>query len=323
MRVLGWSLRLIGPLLLIGVLIKVDFRQVLPILARVEVGHYAAGLAFTWLIVALRTWRWHEINREFGIRLTFRYELGLYHIAFALGALTPARAGEFVKVYYIGKRGFPASRAFGSILLDRMSDVIWILALGLPSVAVLLDEAGASWPMGHWVVFLLAVPGLAAGVWAVWKWRGNRRGRGEDPMQWEGRVISWFREIRKILWGMRAGFLARIALWTAVSWMVQYFQCYLFSKAIGLDIALWDLAVMTNVIGIVSLLPITVAGVGSRDVTLVYYFAKLGLGAPEAIAYSTTLLSAVLGYVLVAVVTLMCWREGPRRFRLNRNAPIH
>ena len=313
MRALNWSLRLLGPLLLIGLLIKVDFREILPVLARMNVKYYAAGFVLTWLIVALRTWRWHEINRDLGIRLSFWYEFGLYHAAFALGVLTPARAGEFSKVYYLSHRGIPSSRAFGAILLDRMSDICWILLLGLPSLAMLVGGGGmaALWPGGDGTLLAAAVAAFVGASWLAWKWRSGRRGGREAGQGGNvGRAFTWLRVMQSGLRELRAGLLARVVLWTAVSWVIQYVQSYLFSNALGLNVGFWDLVVMINVVGIVSLLPITVAGLGSRDVTVVYYFAQLGLGAPEALAFSSLMLTAVLGYILVAAIVLLCWREG-------------
>lgn len=322
MRALNWSLRLLGPLLLIGLLIKVDFREILPVLARMNVKYYAVGFVLTWLIVALRTWRWHEINHDLGIRLSFWYEFGLYHAAFALGALTPARAGEFSKAYYLNRKGFPYPQALGGILLDRMSDICWILLFGLPSLAMLVGGGGmaALWPGGNGTLLAVVVAVLVGASWLAWKWRGGRQGgREAGPGGNVGRAFTWLRVMQGGLRELRAGLLARVALWTAVSWMVQYVQCYLFSNALGLNVGFWDLAVMVNVLGVVSLLPITVAGLGSRDVTLVYYFAQLGLGAPEALAFSSLILTGVLGYILVAAIVLLCWREGSRGMRVSQS----
>ena len=70
--------------------------------------------------------------------------------------------------------------------------------------------------------------------------------------------------------------------------------------ALGIDIALPHFLVFVPIILFVQLLPISVAGLGTREAAFVYFFGSVGVGAESAFALSLlffagTILSAVPG----------------------------
>jgi len=88
-----------------------------------------AALVVTGLTYALRALRWQYLLAPLGhthFAVAFRTTV----IGFAATFLLPARAGEVLRPYLLARReGLPATAAFATIILERLLDLVTVLAL--------------------------------------------------------------------------------------------------------------------------------------------------------------------------------------------------
>jgi uncharacterized membrane protein YbhN (UPF0104 family) len=83
-------------------------------------------------------------------------------------------------------------------------------------------------------------------------------------------------------------------LLTAASWAVTYAANYCYSLALGLPVGYLEIAAISAVCSLIASLPISIAGAGTRDATLILILGSYGVGRPEAVALSTLMLTNVL-----------------------------
>ncbi|MDD3146487.1 MAG: lysylphosphatidylglycerol synthase transmembrane domain-containing protein [Candidatus Riflebacteria bacterium] len=112
---------------------KVDLKQIPAI---------AAGLRYQFVILMcisvtiehlVRSWRWQFILAHRPLNLKFAY-FGLL-LGYLFNNLLPARAGEFLRAYYLKRKGIaPAGEAFGSVVVERFLDGIVIVSLIIASM---------------------------------------------------------------------------------------------------------------------------------------------------------------------------------------------
>jgi uncharacterized membrane protein YbhN (UPF0104 family) len=200
------------------------------------------------------------LSEGYNLRL---YWLGMYYNLFLPGGI----GGDGYKVYLLGQQ-FPGRRKdiFRALLLDRISGMVALLVL------LLLLFVGTDYP-GWWRVGALAlVPlGLALSyVLARWLFGEFRAAYGRTS--WQALGVQGAQVL--CAWALLA------ALGQANGPVLPYLLVFLASS-------------------IAAVLPLTVGGLGARELTFLYGAKLFGLNAAVAVSIS------VLFYVISAAVSLV------------------
>jgi uncharacterized protein (TIRG00374 family) len=310
------AFRLTGLAILIVILIQLDLEATLATLAKVRWGYLLLALAADPLQFGLKSWRWQRLLRMQGIR----YPAGDAFLAFMaglfLGLVTPGRVGEMGKAFYLKQdRNLPVSEGLANVLVDRLFDLYSILLLGtmgliwfrlLPGWALALLVAGTAGAL--LMPAMLLSERLAA--WSILL-LGQLPVLGRYRERASGATGRFQKGLRPLL---RPGLIVPLSV-TALAYTVFFAQAWLLVQALALDIDIGYLAMCLSVAGVITLLPISFSGLGTRDAVLIILFAPLGLVAEQAVAYST--LFFLTFYVGGGVLGAIAWQvkplaEGPR-----------
>ncbi|MFH1057556.1 MAG: lysylphosphatidylglycerol synthase transmembrane domain-containing protein [Pseudomonadota bacterium] len=304
-----WGVRLIGPALLIYLVVRADFGRILAELGQARpLPLIIALLVLTWPPILARWWRWRVLNRALGVRIAPGREWLTHLAAAALGLVTPGRAGEFVKLHLLERLGVPTSRSFASVVGDRLADAVWLLTAGAAALAWHLARIGRDAAWVWWGLGALIMAGAAGGWLALGLARRLKtRLHGRlAPDSRRGKLLGWLGEA----WsgfsalGWRAWTAAGVL--TVLAWLLQMLQGWVFLQALGLAIGPLDLVAALTLAALLALLPVSVAGIGSRDLALVYFFGLAGVAPSGALAYSFCIILTVL--VCLAGGALAAWR---------------
>jgi len=167
--------------LLIGVAISVAFlwvtlsrvnlQQAGDAIGRAAPGGLLAGLLIVLVDLAFRALRWHVLLRGVdgaAVRPTYRLAYGYLTLGFAANAVLPARLGDVARAV-LAARTFQAPRLaiFGTIMIERFSDGLTMLALALVSSLIVAGAAELQALTGY--AILLVAAGLIVAVvgWLV------------------------------------------------------------------------------------------------------------------------------------------------------------
>lgn len=271
-----WALAALGPLALLAILAQVDR----PALAATLRGGDPRILILAYLTplpaIGIRVLRWRLLLGS--ARWSFR-ELGLlYARAIALGALTPGRVGELVKAGPAAARGVGLSRALASVLLDRLWDVACLAllaALAPPLLGLRLGRDELLALGGVALVALAVLLGLALSG------GGRRLGR------WLPSLVPSLASGAGTPW-------AACAALTLASWALTLAASWLYARALGLPLSYPEMAALAALCSLVASLPISIAGAGTRDATLLLVLAPLGVPRAAILALSLLMLSNTL-----------------------------
>jgi uncharacterized membrane protein YbhN (UPF0104 family) len=75
--------------------------------------------------------------------------------------------------------------------------------------------------------------------------------------------------------------------------------------SLGLPLSLWQTGACFCLSTLFTLIPISVAGIGTRELAMVYLFACLQLPSEEALAFSFLLLGFLLTHSLIGFLALL------------------
>jgi uncharacterized membrane protein YbhN (UPF0104 family) len=127
-----------------------------PALARL-----AGALGIYAVATALRGERWHRILGRAGIERPRRTSYGLTLVGYMGNNTLPARAGDLMRVLYLGG---PRRVALGTVVAERVLD---LAALALIFAVVVLDRGLDFGPLPYLAAAGVVVAAVAAAVWRL------------------------------------------------------------------------------------------------------------------------------------------------------------
>ena len=152
-RLLNW--RTIVPLI-IAIIALVIFAQKINInpkltlaaMRNAKIYFVLAAFIIYYLSFPIRTFRWRMLlenvgyTDENGIHLPkFWKLLEIIYVSWFANVIVPAKLGDLYRAYLLRREaGLPASRTFGTVLAERLLDLIVLLLLFIPSVIISLHE---------------------------------------------------------------------------------------------------------------------------------------------------------------------------------------
>ncbi len=297
---MGKYLKLLGFALLAVILWRADLSSVARSLAGCHPGLALGGFALCLLAIAIKALRWHGMLRRQGHDLPFSRSLRFYFAGIYIGVATPGRLGELARVLYLRRDlGVSAGSGLSSIILDRVFDLYALLASGLAAVWV-LDLAGRFSPLfaaAAAAVLVLPMvtvhPRIGRPAASLLLRLVSRTALGRSLADNTG---DFYNGVGRLL-GPR---LLLDGLLTLGAYAVLFAGAALLAMSLGIDVSPLEAGLLLGLANLVALVPVTVAGVGTRDAIFVLAFPELGLAEAQALAFSALVLAVFyLGVGLV------------------------
>jgi uncharacterized protein (TIRG00374 family) len=303
-----WIIRGIGLSNILGVLRGVDPRKLLifPL--------------FTIFIIWMHGLRWRLLMRMVGIDYSLWRSNVVWAIGFFGASITPAKVGDALRAYYLSRdaeREFAV--CFATVVIDRLLDLVVMLVLGI--VTLLLFSYYYIRLASVWII-VAAIPVLFFLIYLFFHRELMRRFLGPFfrtlvPSRYREELSLHFHSFYDAMaiylrnWKQTSvGFTYTLLFWGAVLLMA-----YAIVRMLGLNITLGYLALLLPMLTLVETIPVSVAGLGTREAAAIYFFSVVGVGGTEAVAFS--LLYVLLGTYMVAAVGFVAWLFKPRRLRGN------
>lgn len=299
---------LLGFLVLLGLALVGDLRQVSAQVLNFRWGLYPLVLALTFTNYILRFFKWHFYLGQIGVRGLSMIESARMFVAGFPLAVTPGKVGEALKGLWVNQAtGVPTARGVSVVLAERISDGLAVLALSTLGVI--------AYPR-YWPGFA-AVLGALLGVIVVIQIRPLALallGIGERlPL-----VNRFAHGLHEFYEGSFALFRPGATLFAVglgtVSWLAEGIGLYVVLLGLGLPPS-WDtlsIAVFvlsfSTVIGAVSALP---GGLGAAEASIAGMLALLlNLHADTAAAATLLIRFATLWFGVG--LGLVVWGFSPR-----------
>lgn len=232
-------------------------------------------------------------------KVDFWKSLKLTFVSSSFNVLTPSKMGDLSKSWYLKKHhSIPHKIGMGSVLFERFLDFLMMCAISVIGFLILPGLIGKLASVFWIMVGILAV-GLVAYLVNLKKvfffFVKNEKLRGMAE-----KLYDFLDEIKK-----DKKLLAYIIFLTFVSWAVQIYQIYLFFFVFGVDVNPVLVMALVPVAILVGMIPITLAGMGTRDSALIFLFQSY---APAPLMLGVGILAS-LRYFLAALIGLPWTRK--------------
>jgi hypothetical protein len=290
-RYLPW----LGLLLLAWLLSRFDLRALGAALLSVEPWAVVQSALLFSSNLLLKSLRWQRMLSAQDLQLPARVAVAAFFSSQFYGQVTFGRVGELYRAEALIERGVPLGTALSSSVYDRLLDLGAVLLVAAGLGAWVVGDAGAAlWAASAMaLLFASAIAVLHARELAAFgpiarlrAWLAARRGtRGLLGM------------LAQLLTGLgpllRPRFALEAALWTVVAWLCYFASLWQLASGMGLTATRMSLTAGAALGALSALLPITVNGLGAREVIFMHVLGLERVAGERAVVLSLLHLSVM------------------------------
>jgi hypothetical protein len=302
------AVRLVGPALLVLVIARLpDRRAVLDAVAGASAWPLLLAVAVNVLNIHLKVVRWQTILRVRDIRYGTRRAWEAFLTSLYLGMLTPGRVGDVLRAQYLRHDlDVPYAEGVASVVVDRLCDLyvlVVFVAVGAVRYAPVL-VGGLAWVTWVGVAatalgpLVLVVPGVAEAV----------LGRAFAGLSPEAGPAALARFLAAVRAQVGRPLLVTLPI-TVATFLVNYLQGWLIARAMGLPMTILDATCLLAIASLLGLLPVSVSGVGVRELFFSLAFPMLGFTPAAGVTFGLLVFFVI--YLVIVAIGFVSWQIAP------------
>lgn len=297
----------IGIIILLIILSKSDVEKIYQYI-KINPFYLISALLIMFLMLLTKALCWNYIKRQQDIKYNLKNSFLMHCAGSYIGILTPGRIGEIAKALYLKKDGYSLGKSLVSVILDRLSDFVFLITficLGSLFFLTIFQKEIFILILGIIIFTILLIISSKLGLI---KWFFNKLFEILVPKKYQKSWKINFQDfVRDIKIYNPKNYLI-IFLITAFSWFFYYLQIYILAKGLSINLPFLYLAISVTISGLITLIPISFSGIGTRDAALIFLFTPFAIPKEQVIAFSALILFI---YLSSALVGLICWLIKP------------
>ena len=234
----------------------------------------------------IKSFRWNYLLRQQNIFFSYWETFLIYLSSLYIGFITPGRMGEFVKAFYLKSfKNISLSKAFPSVLLDRLFDLYLLIILGFIGILKFNIFGKLSSAFFLLSIIFVMVPLIMLNrnfMKKLTKLLYNFAVLNKV----KGKIEENFQDFYNGLYKLINPKLLVSGLLTCFGYLLFFIQCYLIVIAIGLSVNFITITLFMAITNLISFIPISISGLGTRDASLIYLFSLIELNPELAVSYA-------------------------------------
>lgn len=301
-QALLWLVKIVVSAGLLYVLLsRVDLSRLWQITRTASIPWLLAALGLYFTMVLVSAWRWGVLLHAQRIAVGLTTLLQSYLVATFFNNFLPSNiGGDVIRVRDTAAAAGSKTLATTVVLVDRGLGLLALVFIAAAGASLTLRPGAVAGPIAPGLLWLAFAGGVAVAVPMLLL--PQRVGQLLTPLkalhqEWVevriGRLVGGLQRFSETPAAMGLCFVGGVAVQAI---LVGFYAAIAY--ALGVAIPLAHLAIMIPLSFIVQMAPVSVNGLGVREATFSYYFARLGLPLESALALS------FLGAVLVMIFSL-------------------
>jgi uncharacterized protein (TIRG00374 family) len=297
----------ISTCLMVFLIKKISIPELLRLVSDIDLRIIAAALGCFFVSNLLGSFQWHMLLESSGIKLSFNQTFRFYFVGLFFNNFLPANVGgDAVKIYDVTKVGSGVYQVVAVTMLDRLLGVFSLCLLAVFATLYLISSQGPNMYGAYLLVFCACmVPALG---FYFFKPLGNLLRKTVmviRPLSLDTRISSILDHLGKFK-GKKL-FVSRLVGLSLVIQTLRVLTHVLVGLALGvitlgvtLDfVVLCQFFIFVPLLSLAMIPPITINGIGIREMLGIVLFANAGLAEADAFAME------FLTYVISVAVSLV------------------
>ena len=288
-------LPLIGIIILIFTIYRLDVGKIVNSFLSIHPFFIIIALSLSIPRVIIRNYAWQVIQKEQKIQLSYWKSLKILLIGFFYGSISPGYIGQLIRIPYMKeKTGEPYGKLFINSVVET---IIHTLSLyGMIFLGALLVLSTFPDLLKIIIIWLIALAIII--FYFIKKERGQKlfnffvkylfpKRLKKTFYQFIETFYHDFPKISKLYYPLFLG---------VFTWIIIFSQYYILVIALGLSIPYIYFLLLFPVANFVSFIPVSFAGLGTRELTAIFLFSTL-----FAIAEEKIFVVSLLGFILTDI----------------------
>ncbi|MDD3618813.1 MAG: lysylphosphatidylglycerol synthase transmembrane domain-containing protein [Desulfobulbaceae bacterium] len=257
--------------------------------------------------------KWRLLLMSDGVDIPLRKLVVSYLIGGFFNVFLPSNiGGDSYRIYDVAQKSRQTVKSVASVLADRLTGFFALVCLSL--ISALLAAPG----MGNFMVVLLPLGLLLlllAALYMVWK---------RKPVHWVLRItcLDRFPALVRIVekffatfsrYGSERGTVRRVMLISFIFQFLMILAVYLMALSLHIAVPFMYFGAFVPLITLMEALPISIYGIGVRDVGYVYFFGLAGMTDLETRSLALLFLAMTLCYSMIGGLLYLVRTLAPKK----------
>jgi len=290
-------LPLIGIAIFIYLIYSLNVEKIIDAILSIPPMFILFSLSLTIPRIIIRNYAWQLIQKEQKIRISFLQSLKVFLIGYFYGSITPAYVGQLMRVPYMKEK---TREPYGKLFVNTViENVIHTLSLYVMMIFGALLVIGTIPELFLLTVIWIIILALIL-LYFIKKERGEKLFlilvKFLIPKKLKNHFNQFictfyidFPQVKKLIAPFILGFF---------TWIIIFSQEYIIVLALGLDIPYLYFLLLFPIANFAGFIPITFAGIGTRELTSIFLFSTLFSVAEEKVFVFT-----LLGFIITDIFT--------------------
>lgn len=301
----------LGIIIFLIILSKVDITNAIGNIKNINPFYLIMAGLTAFPILFFKSLCWNYIKKIQGINYSLKDSFLMTASGNFIGLTTPGRLGEISMAIYLKKDGYSMGKSMIGITLNRISDFVFLLMFVVLGSLFFLNSIQKQVQILILGIMFFIIMLLICWKVGLIKWGFNKVIKILLPQKYQK---SWNINIQDFINDLKIfkfkNYLI-ILLITAISWSFYYLQMYFLSKGVNINISILYLAISVTIVGFITLIPISISGIGTRDIALILLLGPLLISKEQIIIFSALIL---LMSLFAALIGFICWIVKPIKF---------
>lgn len=243
--------------------------------------------------IILGGWRLKVIIKSLKKAIDF-WTLCKYHqLSWSIALWIPGKIGEFSIIYLFKNKGIPLGKGSAVTVTEKITSLI---ALGLIALS------------GFLLFFTIKEAAVLAGILIILVVGSVAAIMNKHVRLFIRKVI--LRKYEKLFSGFHSTLkdylknywlMFKVTVISLVKWIIASLSVYFAFLGLGVNVPFWIVVVITAMTIIISLIPISISGLGLRESAAVVLYSRLGVEAPAVLVSQIILLGFSYGIGIITV----------------------
>ncbi len=299
-----WLVKITGSaaiLILLFTQIDFDRKHFFEALKSVRFEYYLFSLIGVIITIGVKSYRWKLLLKDEGCNYPLKNAFQSYFASYTIGIVTPGRIGEIARLYYVRQHAdISLYKAFTTLVSDRFFDLSLMIWFGLSGILFYYKSLGDfSAPLYTLIIAGVMLLGFLI-LKTAFGWARKRTKLGHAA------IIQLITDVLTAV-----GSLKSVKKWllSGFAYFVFFGTCYYIFKSLSISISLIDVAFVLSFMSLSTILPISFAGFGTREVSLIFLLKFYQI--PPEIAVTFSLLQFTAFFLWGGIIGMLFWMLNP------------
>ncbi len=276
----------IGISLLVFLLYKADLRKVISLISSLNLTLFFLAIFVSIGITFISSYRWQILLGVRGIKILFFNAASLYFIgAFFNNFLPTSFGGDGIRAYEFSKDNKKVEDSVASVLMDRFIGVFTLIPIVI--IAAILGPKIARSGDIIWSIAILLGTCILIAIFIFNKNLARRFKIFLRPLsstKLEKKIGQFYDAINVYKGHPKGLFYASII--SLIYQLANIYTVFLISLALGLKLSFISFLIYIPIITVISMLPISINGVGIQEGGFIFLFREVGVDTANAFSMS-------------------------------------